>query len=95
MDYRQIKKSMRIESISLFRLQCAYEEKCLSNTAQHYIAYPFLFERTLIRFTSRFWNRGTTDFRPNVAKNRWEWHDCHNHFHSMERFADYDLTGMN
>eukprot|EP00111_Clytia_hemisphaerica_P018020 TCONS_00053338-protein len=92
MDYRQMKKSMRIESVSLVNLQCAFEEKCLSNTAKNYITYPFLFERTLIRFTSRFWNRGTTDFRPNIAKNHWEWHDCHSHFHSMERFADYDLV---
>merc|ERR1712168_1546964 len=50
--------------------------------------------RTLLRFTARFWNRGTADFRSNNNKEFWEWHRCHQHFHSMERFADYDLTDM-
>jgi len=88
-----MKSSMRIESRGLYELSCAFEERCLSSSANHYIRYPYLFSRTLIRFTSRFWNRGTTDFRPNVGKDDWKWHDCHAHYHSMERFADYDLVG--
>ena len=93
MDYREMKKSMFIESRYLYELSCAYEEKCLSSTASHYIRYPHVFQRTLIRFTSRFWNRGTSDFVTNVNKDDWEWHDCHAHYHSMERFSDYDLIG--
>ena len=50
--------------------------------------------RTLLRFTARFWNRGRADFRSNAEKNVWQWHRCHGHFHSMERFADYDITDM-
>ena len=93
MDYREMKKSMFIESRPLYELSCAFEEKCLSSTASYYIHYPHAFSRTLIRFTSRFWNRGTSDFVTNVKKDDWEWHDCHAHYHSMERFADYDLVG--
>ena len=93
MDYREMKKSMFIESRPLYELSCAFEEKCLSSTASYYIHYPHAFSRTLIRFTSRFWNRGTSDFVTNVNKDNWEWHDCHAHYHSMERFADYDLVG--
>ena len=85
--------SMRIETVPLSNLICAYQEKCLSKSSRHYISYPFLFKRTLIRFTSRFWNRGTSDFLSNVPYYRWKWHPCHSHYHSMERFADYDFIG--
>ena len=37
------------------------------------------------------WNRGTADFLPKSARNQWEWHACHAHYHSMENFIDYDL----
>jgi len=95
MDYRELKKSIRVESRTLYDLSCAYEENCLSPTAAHYIHFPHLFERTLLRFTSRFWNRGTDAFLPRKAKGDWEWHQCHQHYHSMERFSDYDLTDEN
>lgn len=88
-----MKKSIRIESRSLYELTCAYEEGCLSSDAGRYMQYPHLFDRRLIRFTSRFWNRGTDSFRPNVNKDDWNWHQCHAHYHSMERFTDYDLIG--
>ncbi|XP_066927214.1 lysyl oxidase homolog 2B-like [Clytia hemisphaerica] len=98
MDYREMKRSMRIESRPFNELTCAFEEKCLSSSANNYYwyqAYGHAMQRTLIRFTSRFWNRGTSDYRPDVHKDRWEWHDCHAHYHSMERFADYDLVDRN
>ncbi|XP_057307160.1 lysyl oxidase homolog 3A-like [Hydractinia symbiolongicarpus] len=91
MDYRLVKKSIRVESRGLYELTCAYDENCLSSTAAHYIHYPNLFHRTLLRFTSRFWNRGTDSFEPDVSKENWQWHTCHRHYHSMERFTDYDL----
>ena len=28
---------------------------------------------------------------PKSARNQWEWHACHAHYHSMENFIDYDL----
>ena len=40
---------------------------------------------------TRVWNRGTADFLPKSARNQWEWHACHAHYHSMENFIDYDL----
>lgn len=94
MDYRELKKSIQVQSRSLFDLSCAYEENCLSSTAARYVIYPHLFQRTLMRFTSRFWNRGTAPFVPIKEKGHWIWHDCHAHYHSMERFSDYDLIGL-
>lgn len=44
------------------------------------------------------WNWGTTDFNPMANRNEWQWHSCHQHFHSMEDFVHYNLinesTGM-
>ena len=94
MDYREIQKSIRVQSKPLFDLSCAYEENCLSSTAARYVQFPHLFSRTLLRFTSRFWNRGTAPFLPFKEKGDWIWHECHQHYHSMERFTDYDLTSM-
>lgn len=93
MDVPVMQQSLRIERVPLTNLICAYQEKCLAKSARHYISYPFLFKRTLIRFTSRFWNRGTSDFNSNVPSYLWRYHGCHRHFHSLERFADYDLIG--
>ena len=93
MDYRELKKSIQVQSRSLFDLSCAFEENCLASTAARYTMYPHLFQRTLMRFTSRFWNRGTAPFVPFKKKGDWIWHECHAHYHSMERFSDYDLIG--
>ena len=41
------------------------------------------------------WNRGTADFMPKAARNTWDWHACHGHYHSMEHFIDYDLLAVN
>lgn len=92
-DYRQMKKSIIIQSKPLFDLTCAYDEGCLSSDASNYVQNPHYFERLLLRFTSRMYNRGTQNFLPFQTQDKWEWHNCHNHYHSMERFSDYDLTG--
>ena len=93
MDAEYLKTSIKYESDILELLQCAYDEGCLASSASLYIHRPQLYHRGLLRFSSRFWNRGTDNFLPNVNKEDWEWHDCHQHYHSMERFADYDLKG--
>ena len=46
-------------------------------------------------FQTRVWNRGTADFLPKAARNQWEWHACHAHYHSMEAFIDYDILSLN
>lgn len=44
-----------------------------------------------MRFDSQTWNYGSADFRPDTDRSEWEWHECHNHFHSMEEFVHYDI----
>jgi len=94
MDYRYLQKSVQLQSESLMELGCAYEENCLSGSAVYYINYPNYYYRTLLRFSSRYWNRGTANFIPNISKRDWTWHSCHQHYHSMERFSDYDLIDV-
>ena len=36
-------------------------------------------------------NYGLRDFLPVLPKEDWLWHSCHNHYHSMETFVEYDL----
>nr|XP_034973183.1 protein-lysine 6-oxidase-like [Zootoca vivipara] len=47
--------------------------------------------RVLLRFPQRVKNQGTADFLPVKPYHAWEWHSCHNHYHSMEAFSNYDL----
>lgn len=94
MDVKELENSVRIDTRSLESLGCAYEENCLGSDAKYQWWWPDRYNRTLLRFSARFWNRGTTTFYPNVKKEYWEWHACHQHYHSMERFSDYDLISM-
>ncbi len=36
-------------------------------------------------------NWGTADFRPHRSRDDWQFHTCHNHYHSFEAFIHYDL----
>ncbi|KAK2500886.1 hypothetical protein MC885_005286 [Smutsia gigantea] len=47
--------------------------------------------RVLLRFPQRVKNQGTADFLPNRPRHAWEWHSCHQHYHSMDEFSHYDL----
>uniref|UniRef100_A0A8D2JEK7 Lysyl oxidase homolog n=1 Tax=Varanus komodoensis TaxID=61221 RepID=A0A8D2JEK7_VARKO len=47
--------------------------------------------RVLLRFPQRVKNQGTADFLPVKPQTEWEWHSCHQHFHSMDAFSNYDL----
>ena len=47
--------------------------------------------RRLLRFSVKVENRGLDHFRPHADKSTWEWHECHEHYHSMETFSSYDL----
>ena len=85
MDVQELQQSVYVEEKPLEKLTCAYDEQCLASDASDQMMYPDLFSRTLLRFTARFWNRGTASFTPHAKKKHWQWHICHQHFHSMER----------
>ena len=50
-----------------------------------------MYNRILLRFGSLTWNLGLKEFTPLLPRSEWEWHSCHNHYHSMENFVEYDL----
>uniref|UniRef100_A0A3B4ANC0 Lysyl oxidase homolog n=1 Tax=Periophthalmus magnuspinnatus TaxID=409849 RepID=A0A3B4ANC0_9GOBI len=47
--------------------------------------------RVLLRFPQKVRNQGTADFLPVKPRYQWDWHSCHQHYHSMEAFSNYDL----
>ena len=50
--------------------------------------------RYLLKFDSLTMNWGLYDFLPVLARDKWIWHSCHNHYHSMEAFVQYDLLSI-
>ena len=40
-------------------------------------------------------NWGTEAFLPHRERHNWQFHTCHNHFHSFEAFIHYDLLSAN
>eukprot|EP00794_Sanderia_malayensis_P020028 gene20028-21991_t len=93
MDIKAMQPSIKVNTWHLRDLKCSMEENCLAKTAYARNAFidPKANLRRLLVFTSRILNRGTATFRPNRAKEQWEWHSCHKHYHSMEYFAQYDV----
>ncbi|XP_056407976.1 protein-lysine 6-oxidase-like isoform X1 [Hyla sarda] len=85
-----IQTATYIQRVPLYSLQCAAEENCLARSAYS----PGISEistRVLLRFPQRVKNRGTADFLPVKPRHTWEWHSCHQHYHSMDSFSHYDL----
>ncbi|CAN9506742.1 unnamed protein product [Ophioblennius macclurei] len=89
-DPNYVQASTYIQRAHMYSLRCAAEEKCLSSSAysQETSDYDV---RVLLRFPQRVKNKGTADFMPNRPRHTWEWHSCHQHYHSMDEFSHYDL----
>uniref|UniRef100_H3DDI8 Lysyl oxidase homolog n=1 Tax=Tetraodon nigroviridis TaxID=99883 RepID=H3DDI8_TETNG len=88
-----IQAASYVQRVQMYALRCAAEENCLSRSAYH----PGVREldyRVLLRFPQRVKNQGTADFLPVKPRHEWEWHSCHQHFHSMEAFSHYDLLDV-
>uniref|UniRef100_A0A8D0GVT7 protein-lysine 6-oxidase n=1 Tax=Sphenodon punctatus TaxID=8508 RepID=A0A8D0GVT7_SPHPU len=89
-DPNYVQASTYVQRAHLYSLRCAAEEKCLASTA--YAADTTDYDvRVLLRFPQRVKNQGTADFLPNRPRHNWEWHSCHQHYHSMDEFSHYDL----
>ncbi|XP_010778938.1 protein-lysine 6-oxidase-like [Notothenia coriiceps] len=77
-----------IQRMPMYNLRCAAEENCLASSSSSASDYD---TRVLLRFPQRVKNQGTADFLPSKPRYSWEWHSCHNHFHSMDEFSLYEL----
>uniref|UniRef100_UPI00358F262D protein-lysine 6-oxidase-like isoform X3 n=1 Tax=Myxine glutinosa TaxID=7769 RepID=UPI00358F262D len=79
-----------VQHADMYSLRCASEERCLSSSAYQSGVTDYD-KRMLLRFPQRIKNQGTADFLPSRPRNSWEWHSCHQHYHSMDQFSHYDL----
>ncbi|XP_037548469.1 protein-lysine 6-oxidase [Nematolebias whitei] len=87
-DPYYIQASAYAQRVPMYSLRCAAEENCLSSSADRARDYD---TRMLLRFPQRVKNQGTADFLPNRPRYSWEWHSCHQHYHSMDEFSHYEL----
>ncbi|XP_076019673.1 protein-lysine 6-oxidase [Genypterus blacodes] len=89
-DPYYIQASAYAQRVPMYNLRCAAEENCLSSSAYRSSIRDYD-TRMLLRFPQRVKNQGTADFLPSRPRYSWEWHSCHQHFHSMDEFSHYDL----
>ncbi|XP_065100414.1 lysyl oxidase-like 5a [Paramisgurnus dabryanus] len=89
-DPYYIQSASYIQRVPMYSVRCAAEENCLSSSA-YSSSIRDLDYRVLLRFPQRVKNQGTADFLPVKPHHQWEWHSCHQHYHSMEAFSNYDL----
>ncbi|XP_038123595.1 protein-lysine 6-oxidase [Cyprinodon tularosa] len=87
-DPYYIQASVYVQRAPMYNLRCAAEENCLSSSAYGARDYD---TRVLLRFPQRVKNQGTADFLPSRPRYSWEWHSCHQHYHSMDEFSLYEL----
>lgn len=87
-DPYYIQASTYVQRMPMYNLRCAAEENCLASSAYGARDYE---TRMLLRFPQRVKNQGTSDFLPSRPRYTWEWHSCHQHYHSMDEFSHYDL----
>ncbi|XP_062411245.1 lysyl oxidase-like 5b [Sardina pilchardus] len=89
-DPYSIQSGTYIQRVQMYALRCAAEENCLSRSAYRPSVRDIDY-RVLLRFPQRVRNLGTADFLPTKPRHQWEWHSCHQHYHSMDAFSNYDL----
>uniref|UniRef100_A0A671SIP5 Lysyl oxidase homolog n=1 Tax=Sinocyclocheilus anshuiensis TaxID=1608454 RepID=A0A671SIP5_9TELE len=89
-DPYYIQAASYIQRVQMYTLRCAAEENCLSSSAYNSRVRDLDY-RVLLRFPQRVKNQGTADFLPVKPHHQWEWHSCHQHYHSMDAFSNYDL----
>ncbi|XP_067105936.1 protein-lysine 6-oxidase isoform X1 [Osmerus mordax] len=89
-DPYYIQASAYVQRVPMYNLRCASEENCLSSSAYRGSVRDYD-TRMLLRFPQRVKNQGTADFLPSRPRYSWEWHSCHQHYHSMDEFSHYDL----
>ncbi|XP_051985436.1 protein-lysine 6-oxidase-like [Xyrauchen texanus] len=93
-DPYSIQAGSYIQRVQMYALRCAAEENCLSRSAYNPTVRDLDY-RVLLRFPQKVRNMGTTDFLPVKPRHEWEWHSCHQHYHSMDAFSHYDLLDTN
>ncbi|KAF7665379.1 hypothetical protein LDENG_00145300, partial [Lucifuga dentata] len=89
-DPYYIQASAYVQRVPMYNLRCAAEENCLSSSSYRSSVRDYD-TRMLLRFPQRVKNQGTADFLPNRPRYSWEWHSCHQHYHSMDEFSHYEL----
>ncbi|XP_056333927.1 lysyl oxidase homolog 1 [Danio aesculapii] len=89
-DPNYVQASTYVQRAHMYSLRCAAEEKCLASSAYDAETTDYSV-RVLLRFPQRVKNQGVADFMPNRPRHTWEWHSCHQHYHSMDEFSHYDL----
>ncbi|XP_066492514.1 protein-lysine 6-oxidase-like [Tiliqua scincoides] len=85
-----IQAATYVQRVQMYALRCAAEENCLARSAYRPEVSDISY-RVLLRFPQRVKNQGTADFLPVKPQHAWEWHSCHQHYHSMDAFSNYDL----
>lgn len=89
-DPYYMQASVYVQRVPMYNLRCAAEENCLSSSAYRADVRDYD-TRMLLRFPQRVKNQGTADFLPSRPRYSWEWHSCHQHYHSMDEFSHYEL----
>ncbi|XP_040000003.1 protein-lysine 6-oxidase-like [Xiphias gladius] len=92
-DPYAIQAGAYIQRMQMYALRCAAEENCLARSAYGPAVRDIDF-RVLLRFPQKVKNQGTTDFLPVKPRYQWDWHSCHQHYHSMDAFSNYDLLDV-
>ncbi|KAK5601881.1 hypothetical protein CRENBAI_019301 [Crenichthys baileyi] len=92
-DPYAIQAGTYVQRMQMYALRCAAEENCLARSAYAPSVRDIDF-RVLLRFPQKVKNQGTADFLPLKPRYQWDWHSCHQHYHSMDAFSNYDLLDI-